>query len=266
MATPPAPNRLTVIPGFSSAHSLNSKNPTASPANANAAQGKIGKSHGCGLSRLCTPLIYDSRNHGSQRGRQVVHSGGASIAIARPRQQPPPHSPRRALRQPANQRPSTRSRRRSHSECPRAASRSTATTAIPARIPARETAAPAPRFPRPAGWSLRAICFASLPFLRMRSVTSATEIPARKRNSGAGKYAAEPRPAIKRGVSLRRASARSRSNAPETWPGRQIPAASRCIRAVFILIGCCAHKLRRTRIPEPRTQIKFFAGFRARLK
>ena len=30
---------------------------------------------------MCTPLTYDSRNQGSQRGRSVVHIGGVAAAM-----------------------------------------------------------------------------------------------------------------------------------------------------------------------------------------
>src|SRR5207302_4041303 len=60
----------------------NTRYPNANPANANATLGNIGKSQGCGAPRLCTPLMYDSRYHGSQRGRCVVQSGGVASAIS----------------------------------------------------------------------------------------------------------------------------------------------------------------------------------------
>src|SRR2546429_2590811 len=62
---------------------LDTNNPIARPAKAKPVQGKIGKSHGWGSPRLCTPLMYDSSGHGSQCGRQVVHSSGVSREIVR---------------------------------------------------------------------------------------------------------------------------------------------------------------------------------------
>src|SRR5206468_9264124 len=62
---------------------LDRNRPTARPAKAKPVQGKIGKSHGWGSPRLCTPLMYDSSGHGSQCGRQVVHSSGVSREIVR---------------------------------------------------------------------------------------------------------------------------------------------------------------------------------------
>src|SRR2546427_344113 len=60
------------------AQSLSRNNPTASPTNAKALQGKMGNNQDCGSLRLCTPLTYDSSGQGSQRGRQLVHTNGAS--------------------------------------------------------------------------------------------------------------------------------------------------------------------------------------------
>src|SRR5215813_8857423 len=56
------------------------RKPTARPANAKAAQGKRGKSQGCGSLKMWTPLTYDSRGQGRNFGRCVVQKGGVSIA------------------------------------------------------------------------------------------------------------------------------------------------------------------------------------------
>src|SRR5438552_13923430 len=57
---------------------LDRNRPTARPAKAKPVQGKIGKSHGRGSPRLCTPLMYDSSGHGSQGAGNVVHSTAVS--------------------------------------------------------------------------------------------------------------------------------------------------------------------------------------------
>src|SRR5262249_31545130 len=79
-AIPAKPSTANACPSYRFAKSVNRKNPTASPANANALHGKIGKSHGCGALKICTPFTYDSSGHGKTFGRNVVHSGGVTIA------------------------------------------------------------------------------------------------------------------------------------------------------------------------------------------
>src|ERR1043165_9099800 len=70
------------VPPTFFAQSLKSTKPTANPTKANALQGKTGNSQACGSPRLCTPLMYDSMGHGSQRIRQVVQSNGVINEMA----------------------------------------------------------------------------------------------------------------------------------------------------------------------------------------
>src|SRR5271163_992325 len=77
---PAPPITVNAISSRRLAKSVNRKKPIASPANANATHGKIGNSHGCGLPKTCTPLMYDSSGHGRNFGRYVVQTSGAAIA------------------------------------------------------------------------------------------------------------------------------------------------------------------------------------------
>src|ERR1700722_11940956 len=87
--TPVSPVTPNAVLSCSRAQGEKIRNPNANPANANATHGNAGKSQGCGVPKLCTPLIYDSRYHGSQRGRCVVQRGGvmntmsAAVPIAK---------------------------------------------------------------------------------------------------------------------------------------------------------------------------------------
>src|SRR6266404_1772247 len=73
---PAPPSAANASPSLCRAKSENRKNPTASPAKANADQGNNGKSHGCGSLKIWTPLMYDSMGQGKNFGRCVVQSGG----------------------------------------------------------------------------------------------------------------------------------------------------------------------------------------------
>src|SRR5260370_33899300 len=80
--TPAAPAKANAAASCVRAHAEKTQNPNASPPNAKATQGTVGKSQACGAPRLCTPLMYDSRYQGSQRGWCVVQSGGVASATS----------------------------------------------------------------------------------------------------------------------------------------------------------------------------------------
>src|ERR1700722_8552620 len=81
-ATPLTPATVNARDSFFRAQSNSKNEPTAKPANANAAHGKMGNSQGCGLSKVWTPLMVDWSHQTSECGRQLVHKGGVSKAIA----------------------------------------------------------------------------------------------------------------------------------------------------------------------------------------
>src|SRR5580692_750274 len=79
--TPASPVTTNALLSCSRAQGEKIRNPNANPANANATQGNTGNSQGCGVPRLCTPLTYDSRYHGSQCGWCVVQRGGVTSTM-----------------------------------------------------------------------------------------------------------------------------------------------------------------------------------------
>ncbi len=171
---------------------LNNKNPIASPAKANALHGKMGNNHGCGSPRLWTPLMYDSIGQGSQRIRHVVQSSGVSndmpaatttalklkmsrglfcLVTVNTIQHMTPIS---IMERPMVFSTSTRSRSL-HGAQPQAMRNSW-----------RRNKNPKPRISAPRRIVVRATWLAEAPFCSNLPVTSAKEIPAKNKNSGAG--------------------------------------------------------------------------------
>ena len=176
------------------AKSVNNQNPTANPTNANAAHGKIGNSHTCGRSKMCTPFTYDSTCHGKNRGRHVVHSAGVAIATAAAATNAKTRFRARTATAVAEPKPPTAQ----HSapikiiEIPRIFSTSTRNKSVHGEIgipkinSCKRKKIPNPNTSAPRRITRFAIAPRVTPFARNFSVTSATEIPAKKINNGAG--------------------------------------------------------------------------------
>src|ERR1700747_2847643 len=81
---PASPDTTNAVVPCSRTQGEKIRNPNANPANANATQGNAGKSQGCGVPKLCTPLIYDSRYNAIQRGWCVVQRGGVTSTMSAP--------------------------------------------------------------------------------------------------------------------------------------------------------------------------------------
>src|SRR5690349_10504995 len=169
------------------AHSLSKAKPTARPINENAAQGKIGNNQACGVPRLCTPSMYDSKGQGSRDGRHAVHSNGVSREIRIPVLAAFQISKARDLR--LNDITPQHSRPINIIESPIVLSTSTRSRSDQGaqgnaiRYSCRRNSNPSPKISAPRRIVVFAISFAGTSFLRSLSVTSANEMPARNRNN-----------------------------------------------------------------------------------